>query len=112
MNLAAAFYRRQRREEAFDCFYDDVVAMSEEIKIGKPARIDSGSKEHQFSLNDRFEQKELLPQVLRLENTVMKAANGENYDDVLQHLEGSCYAPDLDFSVIVELLYHPCHFCI
>ena len=93
VNLAAAFYRRQRREEAFDCFYDDVIAMSEEIKIGKPvlprcrrppARIDSGSKEHQFSsprdyyrhlyyeacdlllreLNDRFEQKELLPQVL------------------------------------------------
>ena len=30
----------------------------------------------------------------------MKAANGENYDDVLQHFEGSCYAPDLDFSAL------------
>ena len=26
-------------------------------------------------------------------------ANGENYD-ILQQLEGSCYAPDLDFSAL------------
>jgi hypothetical protein len=58
VNLAAAFYRRQRTEEVFDRFYDDVVAMSEDLQIGgpvlprhrrPPARIDGGSEAHRFS---------------------------------------------------------------
>ena len=58
VNLAASFYRRQRTVEAFDRFYDDVVAMAEDLNIGEPvlprqrrppARIDSGSEPHRFS---------------------------------------------------------------
>ena len=55
-------------------------------------------------LNDRFEQKELLPQVLRLETILIKAANGENYDDVLRCLDDSCYSPDLDFNALKKQL--------
>ena len=133
VNLAAAFYRRQRTEEAFVRFYDDVVAMAEDVNIGEPvlprhrrppARIDGSSEPHRFSsprdyyrqlyyqacdlllreLNDRFEQKDLLPQVLRLETILMKAENGENYDDVLRCLEDSCYSPDLDFNALKKKL--------
>lgn len=92
--------------------------MAKDLNIGEPvlprqrrppARIDSGSEPHRFSspleyyrhlyyeacdlilkeLDDRFEQKELLPQVLCLETVLMKAANGEDYDEELQSLEDS-----------------------
>ncbi len=36
INLAAAFYRRQRTAESFDRFYDDVVGMAEDLNIGEP----------------------------------------------------------------------------
>lgn len=50
-----------------------------------------------FERADRFE---LLPPVLGLESLLIKAANGETYDDVLHNVEQSCYAPDLDFTVL------------
>ena len=48
-------------------------------------------------LEDRFDQKELLPLVLALENLIVKAANGEGYDDALQSVEESCFAGDIHF---------------
>ena len=51
-------------------------------------------------LEDRFDQRELLPLVLALENLIIKAANGESYDNALQSVEDSCYASDLDFSML------------
>ena len=51
-------------------------------------------------LTDRFDQRELLPPVLGLESLLIKAANGETYDDVLRNVEKSCYASDLDFTVL------------
>ena len=127
VNLASAFYRRQRTHEAFNRIYDSVVETAQHLVIGEPqlprnrrppARIDAGCHLHRFSsprdyyrqlyfqacnlllreLTDRFDQKELLPQVLGLESFLIKAANGENYDDVLRTVEDSCYAPDLDFT--------------
>ena len=50
-----------------------------------------------FERADRFE---LLPPVLGLESLLIKAANGETYDDVLHNVEQSCHAPDLDFTVL------------
>ena len=49
-------------------------------------------------LTDRFDQKELLPQVLCLESLLLKAANGDSYDAVLRTLEDSCYSCDLDIA--------------
>ena len=35
---------------------------------------------------------------------LLKAANGENYDDEFQSLEDTCYAPDLEFSDLKKQL--------
>ena len=51
-------------------------------------------------LNDRFDQKELLPQGVGLESLLIKAANGENYGDIVRTVEISCYASDLDFTLL------------
>ena len=48
--------------------------------------------------------KELLPSVLSLESLLIKAANGEKYDDDLDTIEHSCYASDLDFASLRRLL--------
>ena len=42
-----------------------------------------------------FDQIELLPPVLILENLIIKAANGEGYNDVLQSVEESCLAGEI-----------------
>ena len=58
INLASAFYRRQRSDEEFKRFYNDVVEEAQQLAIGEPqlpryrrpaARIDSGSHPHCFS---------------------------------------------------------------
>ena len=51
-----------------------------------------------FERADWFDQQELLPPVLGLESLLIKAANGETHD--VLHVEQSCYAPDLDFTVL------------
>ena len=57
INLASAFYRRQRSDKEFKRFYDDVEE-AQQLAIGEPqlpryrrpaARIDSGSHPHCFS---------------------------------------------------------------
>ena len=66
VNLAAAFYRRQRTAEAFDQFYDGIVAMAKDLNIEEPVlshqsrpptRIDSASEPHRFpSLREYYRQ--------------------------------------------------------
>ena len=51
-------------------------------------------------LEDRFDQKELLPLVLALESLIIKAANGEGFEDMLKSVENSCYADDLGFRTL------------
>ncbi len=126
VNLAKAFYRRQRTEQAFSIFYDDVVSVAQKECIGEPqlpryrrapARLDDGTQPHRFSdpkayyrhqyfevcdmllqeLNDRFDQDNLLPPIQCLENLLLKAANGDRYDENFQGLKTSCYITDIDF---------------
>ena len=59
-------------------------------------------------LQDRFDQKELLPPVLALESVIVKAANDEDYEDTVKSLKESCYSGDMDFPVMrrhLPLLY-------
>ena len=49
-------------------------------------------------LNDRFEQRNLLPPVLALESVLLNAANGLNYQDQLTVVQQSCYKDDFNFS--------------
>ena len=51
-------------------------------------------------LQDRFDQKELLLRVLALENLIVKAANGESYDDSIRSFEDPCFARDLNFDIL------------
>ena len=59
-------------------------------------------------LKDRFDQKELPPPVLALENLIIKAANGEGYDDALRSVEESCFAEDLNFDSLRRHLPFVC----
>lgn len=129
VKLASEFYKRQRSDEAFNLFYVGVLKSAEELGIDQPQlpryrrpprRLDSGSSPHKFSsakeyywslyfescdlliqeLQDRFDQQEILPPVIALETLLMKAANGEPYDDQLHIVENSCYKNDFNFSVL------------
>ena len=48
-------------------------------------------------LNDRFDQDHLLPPIQCLENHLMKAPNGEVYEESLQALKSSVYSSDINF---------------
>ena len=85
-----------------------------------PFRADGGSHPHKFSsprdyyrhlyfqkcdlllneLQDRFEGNRNLATVMRLESLLVKAANGEDYNTVIESLRDSCFADDLDFSTL------------
>ena len=125
VNLAKAFYRRQRTDEAFCLFFDDVVHMAEEVNIGEPQlpryrrvpmRLDEGSQPHRYDspknyyrhlyyeacdlllreLEDRFDQHDVLKPVLSLENVLLKTANREEFKEELQAVKLSCYKDDID----------------
>ena len=127
VNLAKSFYERQRNDQAFKSYYDKAVRTAQELQIEEPKlpryrraprRLDQGSRPHQFAtpmeyfrqqyneacalligeLNDRFEQRNLLPPVLALESVLLNAANGLNYQDQLTVVQQSCYKDDFNFS--------------
>ena len=127
------FYRRQRTEQAFKQFFEDTVTKAQDLQIGMPelpryrrppARIDDGSQPHQFSapqeyyrqiyyqacellvqeLADRFDQSEFLQELLGLESLLRKAANGENYENVLDSVRNGCFASDLNLPSLEKQL--------
>ena len=117
VNSSKSFYRRQRTDEAFNLFYDDVVKCGEDLNIDSPrlhryrrapTRLDDGSLSHQFStpkayfrqqyyqacdlllrdLEDRFAAQSFTAQslhpVLALESLLLKAANGQCFEEQLR----------------------------
>ena len=133
VNLAKAFYTRQRTDNSFTQFYKDVVDTAIDKNIGKPelpryrrapARLENGSLPHRFGmpeefyrhlyfeacdllireLDDRFQVEESLSPVLSLENLLLQAANGESYEDVVQSLQSSCYKDDINFNELQKQL--------
>ena len=133
VNLAKAFYRRQRVDEAFSHFYDEVVDIAQKMSIGGPQlpryrrlpkRLEDGGEPHRYDaprdyfhhqyfeacdlllreLEDRFEQQALLPPILSLENILLKAANGEAYEEDFQMAKISCYKDDINFDHLQKQL--------
>lgn len=133
VNLARAFYTRQRSDESYDRFYKDVVDTAVDKNIGKlelpryrraPARVDDGSQPHRFGtaedyyrslyfeacdllireLDDRFQVQESLSPVLRLENLLLRAANGESFEDDLESLQSTCYRDDINLEELQKQL--------
>ena len=57
VNLPNSFYKRQRTNEAFCCFYDDVVKNAQKVNISgpqlprykrRPKRLDDGCQQHRY----------------------------------------------------------------
>ena len=55
-------------------------------------------------LEERFDQQQLLPPVLSLENLLLKVTNGETYEGDLQALNTSCYKDDTNFDNLQKQL--------
>ena len=89
-----------------------------------PATLDDGSQPHRYAtpkdyfrhqyfqacslltreLEDRFQQRDLLPPVISLEKLLLKAANGEVYKQELEIIKTSCYKDDLSFDQLEQQL--------
>ena len=113
VGAAKAYYHRLRSEEEFDHFFDATVQFADKHNIEKPeapryrrrpSRFEDRSRPHEFSsarayyrqtffeacdllsveLKDRFEDKH-VPSVLVMEETLLKAANGEECKKAFIH---------------------------
>ena len=133
VDLASAFYKRQRTDSSFSVFYEQVVGLASSLGLEgpklpryrkAPARLESGSLPHRFSnprdyyrhlyfqtcdllireLEDRFDQRKKLAPVLILESIIVNAANGDSYDNQLEQLDSSCFAGDFDLPTLKRQL--------
>ena len=121
------FYERQRSDDAFNGFFDQLVEEANSLKIGEPKlpryrkqpKRFEGSSPHQFDtpksyfrqvyfescdlligeLKSRFEQSSIEP-VLAIERLIMKAANNEPKGNEISELKESIYREDFDFTVL------------
>ena len=122
---AKACYKRIRSYLEFDRLYDASVQIAEQQGISKPelprprrrpARLEE-AEPHQYQnarayyrhiyfeacdllcgeLESRFECQH-MPSVLAMEQTLLKAANGEDYSSKITLLKGSCYENDIQWS--------------
>ena len=133
VNLAKTLYKRQRTDEAFCRFYDQVLETAEKVEIAgpelpryrrTPARLDDGSQPHRYAtpkyyfrhqyfqacdlltreLEDRFQQRDLLPPVISFEKLLLKAANGEAYEQELEIIKTYYYKDDFNFDQLEQQL--------
>ncbi len=126
IQAAKKYFERIRSEEEFDRFYAKAEQFAEEHKTDKPVllrrrrrpqRYNDGAEPHIFSsvkdhyrqlyfeacdllygeLTSRFDT-EHIALTLSMEQTLLKAANKNNFNEELKILEKSCFSADLDFS--------------
>ncbi len=126
VDAAKAYYDRLRSEEEFNRFYDMTVELAQQHAIGqpelpryrrRPSRFEDGSAPHEYTtakayyrhtyfeacdllraeLDERFD-RQRLPPVLAMEQLLLKAANGDEYQTELAMLAESCYENDVDWS--------------
>ena len=131
VEAAKSYFKRIRSDEEFNRFYDNTVALAEQHKISqpelpryrkRPSRYESGSEQHQYGspkayfrhiyfeacdllyveLGYRFDN-QVTSSVVALEQTLIKAANGEDYQSSIKELEKSYYKDDV---VISDLSRH------
>ncbi|CAH1254781.1 ZMYM1 [Branchiostoma lanceolatum] len=118
------YYRRQRKEEAFDSFYMLTEQAARELNIGEPTlpryrrqprRLDDGSEPHRPAgpkefyrqvyfqacdlltgeLMERFDQEFLKP-VVAMERVLINAANGNDVSNHVDEVMTSVFGKDLD----------------
>ena len=127
VDAAKIYYHRLRSEEEFNRFYVATVQIAEQHTIGqpelpryrrRPPRYEDGGEPHQYSsargyyrhtffeacdllsaeLEDRFEDQHIPDSVLAIEQTLLKAANGEDCQNQRASLAESCYKHDINWS--------------
>lgn len=57
-------------------------------------------------LQDRFDDQQVLPPVLALESLIIKAANGEDFSDVLDKVQTTCFKDDLSILNRQLFMFH------
>ncbi len=132
VGAAKAFFKRLRCTEEFDRFYDATVKAAEQFAISqpvlprqrrRPARIEEGTSPHEYpsprefyrqkyfeacdlliaELETRFENHQ-MPTVLSLEQALVKAANGDDFESEVAHLKDSCYKHDIEWPDLMRHL--------
>ena len=123
VETAKLFYQRIRSESNFNRFYDKSINLASSHSINqpvlpryrrRPSRYESGSEQHNYGtpknyhrhqyfeacdllyaeLNDRF-QNQLCSPIIAIEKTLLKAANGEDFQSYIEQLMKSCYKDDI-----------------
>lgn len=123
VQLARAYYSRLRSDEEFDRFFSATVSAANisgpELPRCRcrPSRIDDGSMPHQYpnpkafyrhiyyeacdllssELEHRF-QNQHISSVLAIEQMLLKAANGNSYQNELSFVEVSWFKNDIDWA--------------
>lgn len=132
VKTAKSFYRRMRSHEEFIRFYTESVKIAKDLKIGEPVlqrqrrrpqRYEDGSLPHSHptiedhyrsiyyeacdllsgELERRFENQH-VPVVLSIEQTLIKAANNEDFRSDLDIFEKSCFGTDVKISDLTRQL--------
>ena len=136
IDTAKKYFKRVRSEEEFNQFYEKTVKLSDELNIGAPelpsqrrrtARYESGSSAHVYmtaksyfrhlyyeacdlltgELERRFENRHVY-EVLSLEHTLVRAANGDNFHADLKKFGESDFGKDIDLSDLTKQLPFLC----
>ena len=132
VDTAKAYFKRLRSDEEFVRFYDASVKIAEQISISQPVlprrrhcptRFQEGAAPHEYpsprdyyrhvffeacdlligELGDRFESQH-MPTVLSIEQALIKAGNGDDFECEVAHLRESCYKHDIDWSDLMRHL--------
>lgn len=126
VEAAKSFYQRIRSESNFNRLYDESIDLASNHSINqpilpryrrRPSRYESGSEQHNYEmpkdyhrhqyfeacdllyaeLNDRF-QNQLCSPIIAIERTLIKAANGEEFQSYIEQLMKSYYKDDVKLS--------------
>ena len=126
VGAAKAYYSRLRSNEEFERFFSATVSAANEHKISgpelprcrcRPSRIDDGSMPHQYpnpkafyrhiyyeacdllsSEQEHRFQNQHISSVLAIEQMLLKAANGNSYQNKFSIVEVSCFKNDIDWA--------------
>lgn len=126
VEAAKSFYQRIRSESNFNKFYDESISLASNHSINLPVlpryrrlppRYENGSEQHRYvtpkdyhrhqyyeicdllygELNDRF-QNQICSPIIAIEQSLLKAANGEDFQRHVEQLMESYYKDDFNMS--------------
>ncbi|KAI8511315.1 zinc finger, MYM-type [Branchiostoma belcheri] len=132
VTVLKSFFQRQRTDGAFESFYNATVNVARELDIGQPTlprhrrqpkRLDDGSNPYRHNapkdlyrqiyfeacdlligeLTERFNQDFLEP-LVAMENLILDAANGCDFEDHMDTVRMSVFGKDIDSAKLTRHL--------